>query len=399
MADWPQFLGPDRNGTVPDFKLPAAFPEGGPKVLWTFALHEGFAGPSIKDGKVYVLDRVDNAQDVLRCIDLARGEELWNFGYDAPGKLDYNGSRTTPSVDDKYVFIIGPFGHFHCVDQATHKPVWKKHLLDDFDGKRPNWGVSQSPLLYKDRVIVAPLGKRAGVVAFEKATGRIIWKSRPFGTMAYSSPLVTTIEGVEQVVMMGTRRVAGVDVKDGKLLWTFDGYRCNIAIPSPRPIGDGRIFLTGGYNAGSAMFKVSREEERFKAELLFKVPELGSQLHGPLLHQGHLYLACNTNNKRDGLVCMDLDGHVKWQTRRSPNFERGNLILVGGIILIMDGRTGVLRMVRPDPTGYREIDAAKMLSGRNIWAPMAVADGKLVLRDQRQMKCLDFAVKGSSPGR
>ncbi len=398
MADWPQFLGPDRNGIAPDFKLPKAFPEGGPKVLWTFPLRQGFAGPSIKDGKVYVLDRVDDAQDVLRCIDLAGGKELWSFAYDAPGKLDHNGSRTTPAVDDKYVFVIGPFGHFHCVDQATHKLVWKKHLLDDFGGKRPEWGVAQSPLLHKDAVIVAPLGKQAGVVAFEKATGTIIWQSRPFDTMAYSSPLVTTIEGVEQVIMMGARRVAGIDVKDGKLLWTYTGYRCNIHIPSPAPVGDGRIFLTGGYNAGSAMFKVSRESEEFKAELLFKAPELGSQIHGPLLHQGHLYLACNTNSKRDGLVCMDLDGNVKWQTRRSPNFERGNLILVGGIILIMDGSTGILRMVRPDPSGYQEIDEAKILAGRDIWAPMAVADGKLVLRDQRQMKCLDFGAKGTSPG-
>ena len=393
MADWPQFLGPARNGVAPDAKLARPWPADGPKVLWTVKLGIGFGGPSIKDGKVYLLDRVDDAQDVLRCFDFAEGKELWNFAYDAPGKLDHNGSRSTPTVDDKYVFIIGPFGHFHCVDKATHKPLWRKHLLEDFQSKRPNWGVAQSPLLYKDAVIVAPLGTKAGVVAFEKATGEIKWQSRPFGRMAYASPLVTTIGGVEQVVMLGNNRVAGVDVADGTLLWTYAGYRCQIPIPGPMPIGDGRIFLTGGYNAGSAMIRVRRGEGKFTAEQVFKEKKLGSQLHNPLLHQGHLYLNCNTNSRQDGLVCMDLDGNVKWQTSRSPNFERGNLILADGVILIMDGRSGVLRVVEPDPKGYKELAQAKVLAGRSIWAPMALSDGKLLLRDQGRMKCLDVGAR------
>ena len=393
MADWPQFLGPARNGVAPDAKLARPWPADGPKVLWTVKLGIGFGGPSIKDGKVYLLDRVDDAQDVLRCFDFAEGRELWNFAYDAPGKLDHNGSRSTPTVDDKYVFIIGPFGHFHCVDKATHKPLWRKRLLEEFQSKRPNWGVAQSPLLYKDAVIVAPLGRKAGVVAFEKATGEIKWQSRPFGRMAYASPLVTTIDGVEQVVMLGNNRMAGVDVADGKLLWTYAGYRCKIPIPGPTPIGDVRIFLTGGYNAGSAMIRVRRGEGKFTAEQVFKEKKLGSQRHNPLLHQGHLYLNCNTNSRRDGLVCMDLDGNVKWRTSRSPNFERGNLILADGVILIMDGRSGVLRMVQPDPKGYKELAQAKVLAGRSIWAPMALSDGKLLLRDQRRMKCLDVGAR------
>lgn len=393
MADWPQFLGPARNGVAPDAKLPRPWPADGPKVLWTVKLGIGFGGPSIKDGKVYLLDRVDDAQDVLRCFDLAEGKELWNFAYDAPGKLDHNGSRSTPTVDDKYVFIIGPFGHFHCVDKATHKPLWRKRLLEEFQSKRPNWGVAQSPLLHKDAVIVAPLGRKAGVVAFEKATGDIKWQSRPFGRMAYASPLVTTIGGVEQVVMLGNNRVAGVDVADGTLLWTYAGYRCQIPIPGPTPIGDGRIFLTGGYNAGSAMIRVRRGEGKFTAERVFTEKKLGSQIHNPLLHQGYLYLNCNTNSRRDGLVCMDLDGNVKWRTSRSPNFERGNLILADGVILIMDGRSGVLRMVQPDPKGYKELAQAKVLAGGSIWAPMALSDGKLLLRDQRRMKCLDVGAR------
>ena len=393
-GDWAQFLGPNRNGIAPEaVKLARPWPEGGPEVLWKVDLGMGFGGPSIRDGKVYVLDRVDDAQDVLRCLDLASGKEEWNFAYDAPGKLDHNGSRSTPTVDEKYVFTIGPFGHFHCVDKATHKPLWQKHLLEDFGGKRPNWGVAQSALLYKDSVIVAPLSGSVGVAAFEKATGKLLWKSRPFGTMAYTSPAVTSIGGVEQVVMVGDRRVAGVDANTGELLWTYGGHRCQIRIPSLTLIGDGRIFITGGYDAGSAMIKVQKSEGKFAVEELFKVPEYGAQLHNALLYRDHLYLNCNTNSKADGLVCMDLDGKVKWKTGRQPHFERGNLILVDGVLLVMHGRGGTLHMVQPDPAGYKEIAQAKILSGRDIWAPMALADGKLVLRDQRQMKCLQVGPK------
>ncbi len=394
-ADWPQFLGPQRKGIAPQAKLARTWPEEGPKVLWTFDLGQGFAGASIRDGKVYVLDRVADAQDVLRCLSLADGKELWSCSFEAPGKLDHNGSRSVPTVDEKYVFAIGPFGQFYCVEQATHKPVWQKQLLEEFESKRPNWGVAQSPLLYRDWVIAAPLGRKAGVVAFEKDTGKIIWQSPPFDVMAYTSPMIATIGGVEQVLMAGNRRVAGISLTDGKILWSSGAYRCSIPIPSPTAIGDGRVFLTGGYDAGSIMLKVQRGADGFTVEELFKEEKLGSQLHQPLLYEGHLYLNCNTNSRQDGLVCMDLDGKVKWQTGRAPNFERGNLILADGVILIMDGRTGELRMLQPDPAGYKELAKARILSGRDIWAPMALSDGKLVLRDQRQMKCLEV---GSGSG-
>lgn len=400
-ADWPQFLGPQRDGVAADAKLAGAWPAGGPKLLWRRPMGVGFGGASISGGKVYVLDRVDDAQDVLRCLNLADGEEQWSFAYDAPGKLDHNGSRSTPTVDAKYVYTVGPFGHMHCVDKATHKPVWSKHLLSDFGGKRPNWGVSQSPALYKDAVIVAPLGARAGVVAFEKATGTPLWQSPPLGELAYVSPLVTAIEGVDQVVVIAnaraqrrrTTRVASVGAGDGKVLWTYDDYRCQIPIPGPTVVGGGRLFLTGGYNAGSAMIQVRRSEGTFTVREVFRDPRLGSQLHNALLHQGHLYLNCNTNSRQDGLVCMDLEGNVKWKTAGEPNFERGNLILAGGVILMLDGRSGLLRMVKPDPAGYSQVAEVKALGGREIWAPMALADGKLVLRDQHQMKCLEVGAK------
>jgi outer membrane protein assembly factor BamB len=398
-ADWPRFLGPHLDNTDPNASLAATWPEGGPEVLWGAPLGPGYCGPSVRGGEVYVLDRDGTAGDVLRCFDLADGNQTWTFAYDAPGKLGHHGSRAAPTVGERYVFTVGPFGHLHCVDRRTHRPVWRRHLVADFDGRRPHWGVSQAPLLRGEAVIVAPLGKTVGVAALNKATGKVLWQSPAFGRMAYSSPTLATIDGVEQVLMMSQSTVAGVQPGTGKLLWTYSGYRCRIPIPCPLHAGGGRIFITGGYNAGSVMIRVGRQAGRWTVRELFRLKDHGAQIHQPLLHEGHLYATCNTNSKSDGLVCISLDGVVRWQTGRQPNFERGGSLLAGGVILIMDGRRGVLRMVQPDPARYRQLAEAKVLDHRPIWAPMALVGTKLLCRDQRRLKCLELGGGGQANGR
>ena len=401
MADWPQFLGPTGNGVAApgEAKLAEKWPDGGPKVLWTVTLGRGFGGPAIRDGKVYLLDRVGNEKDVLRCLDLATGTEQWNCSYPAGGrKFGYHGTRSTPAVDDKHVFSIGMYGHLHCVDKATHKSVWSKDLLADYEGRIPNWGVAISPLLYKDRVIVAALGKTAGVIAYEKATGKELWRSRPMGRMAYVSPIILKVDGADQLVVLpdGGARVAGLDAANGKLLWTFRSWKCNIPIAAPTDCGDGCLFVTGGYKAGSVMLKIAKQDGKFTAREVFRLDDIGSILHNALVHKGHLYVNANTKRTFDGLMCVDLAGKIKWQTGRQPNCEKGSLILAGGLIYIMDGKSGLLRMVRPDPTHYAEIGQVKILGARPVWAPMAVSGGKLICRDQRQMKCLDITAPAAS---
>ena len=390
-ADWPQFLGPNRTGVSPEEGLARSWPEGGPRELWTVKVGAGFGGPSIRDGKVYLLDRTGDKTDALRCIDMSDGKELWRFSYDTPsGDLGgYPGSRGTPAVDDEYVFAVGPFGHFHCISQATHKPVWKKNLLKDFGGRLPGWGVSQSPILYKNMVIVAPQTHKAGVVAYARATGDVLWRSEPMGDMQYTSPLITRIHGVDQVVMLNKGQVRGIDLRNGKTLWTYEGWTCRIPIPSPTHVGDGRIFLTGDYKAGSAMFEVTKSKDgTFTTTELFKKKAIGSHIHNALLHDDHLYLNASRDGK--GLVCLGLDGTVKWQTGDSPSFDLGGgLIVADGMIYIVHGQTGELHLVEANPDAYRELGKVKFLDGPNIWAPMALSKGKLVIRDQRQMKCLD----------
>jgi outer membrane protein assembly factor BamB len=402
LADWAQFQGPSRNGVSPETGLARAWSEGQPRALWSAHVEDGFAGPAIRDGEVYILDRVDDKQDVLRCLSFNTGEELWRYAYDAPGKVGHSGSRTTPTVTETHVFTVGMMGHFYCFDRKAHEPVWHKNLLKDFDHEsKPRWGFSQSPSLYKDLVVVAPQSSDAYVAAFKQATGELVWASESLGLYGYSTPLVTNLCGVDQAVMIGARSkdwshtglVAGLSMEDGSVLWSYDGWQCWIPIPYATPLPGNRLFLTGGYKAGSAMIRLSRNSESFSVEELFTTDRCGSQIHQPLFYKGHLYVNSNSNERTDGMMCLSLDGDILWNTSGTaglPTFERGNLLLADNMIISLDGKTGALHLLEPSPEGYKELAGATLFQSREMWSPMALTDGKLVLRSWNEMRCVDL---------
>jgi outer membrane protein assembly factor BamB len=271
--------------------------------------------------------------------------------------------------------------------------VWQKNILRDYGVKEPQWSVTQSPLLYKDMVIVAPQGE-VGVAAFDAASGDVKWESGPVGPMDYASPMLRTIGGVDQVTIVNREGVRSVAAAGGQLLWTYD-HRCRILVPPTTDMGDGRFFVTGGYNAGSAVIRVTKGGGGFEVEELATIDKVGSHLHPGLFHEGHVYALCNTNERRDGLVCFDPQLKIVWQTERDPNLDKGGSILTAdGLIYIMDGAKGDLHIVEPSAAGFKSLDSAKLLGGKEIWGPLALSDGYLVIRDQREMKCVDI-----KPGR
>ncbi len=395
--NWPQFHGPDRKNVSPETGLIRSFPADGAKVLWTVEVGKGYGGAAIYDGKVYILDRPDQRGEALRVFDVESGKELWNHSYPAGGRVSHEGSRSTPMVDDKHIITVGRLGHVHCFDKSTQKVVWTKNLMTDFGtGRVPRWGVAQSPLPYRDdAVILAPQTGEAGLVCLERATGKEIWRSEPLAKMEYVSPRLITLGGVEQVLMIsGSKVVCGVEAATGKVLWRYTGWFCKWPIPNATPIGDGRVFITGGYKAGSAMIKVTRSGESFEASELWKSDECNSQMNPAMLIDGYLYANSNSNSARDGMICMDLDGKVVWKTGRKANFERGHMMVADGMIWIIDGKRGSLHLIEPSPKEYKELASTKpLLGGREIWAPLALSEGKLVIRDQHKMICLDVEAK------
>ncbi len=422
-ADWPQYLGPARNSTSPEKGLLRSWPQQGPEVLWTVVVGIGYGGPVIKDGKVYLLDRDDKVGDNLRCFELSSGKELWNFAYDAPGRVMFPGSRSVPIVDGNHVYSCGPYGDLYCINLDTHRPVWNKNVWKDFGGGRiPIWAVTQCPLIYGDLLIVASQAPEAGVVAYHKLTGNIAWKTPNLGNETYVSPAVVKIDGKDHVVMVtsSTNRighpeladalgnVVGVEPLTGQILWKYDKWQCHISVPSAADAGDNKVLVVGGYELGAVMIKVERKADgSYGATELFTTVEFGDQTKPPILHNGYFYAQYATNSRRDGLACMSMDGKIMWKTKRAPEFNKGSMILVDGLILATDGATTVY-LIEPDPSGFKPLASAALLAeagtgseadplasrvgGRTQnWAPIALSDGKLLIRDQSRLKCVKVA--------
>lgn len=420
-ADWPQYLGPDRNSTSSEKGILRSWPETGPEVLWTVAVGRGYGGPVIKDGKVYLLDRDDRVGDNLRCFDLANGKELWNFAYDTPGTVMFPGSRSVPTVDDRHVYSCGHNGDLYCIDLNTHKPIWNKNVWTDFGGARlPIWAITQCPLIYGDLLILASQAPDAGVVAYNKLTGDVKWKTPNLGNESYASPSIAKIDGKDHIVMVisstnpiGHRdrpqtlgNIVGIEPLTGKVLWNYDKWRCHISVPSAVDAGDNKVLVVGGYELGATMIKVEKKADgSYGTTELFTTEEFGDQTKPPILHNGYFYAQYGTNNRRDGLTCMSMDGKIMWNTRRNPDFNKGGMILVDGLILATDG-TETLYLIEPDPSGFKSLASAAMLNdaGTNSegiaarvggrtqnWAPLALSDGKLLIRDHAQMKCVKVA--------
>ena len=402
--DWPQFLGPDRNSTSPQKGLLRSWPEAGPQALWSVDVGTGFGGTVVKNGKVYLLDRDDEVGDVMRCFNLQTGEELWKYSYSAPGTLPFPGSRTVPVVDDRHVYSVGPNGDLYCIDIQTQKPVWNKNVWKDFGGTDlPMWGISQCPLIYGDLLITASQAPRAGIVAYNKNTGNVAWQTPNLGNISYSSPKVIKIHGEDQVVYITSKtnsftdrgapitngNVTGIDPRTGKVLWQYADWGCIISVPCAVDAGNNKLLITGGYDQGTTMIQVNKKADgTFETAELFTTREFEDQTKPPLLHNGYFYGIFRTNSKREGLICMNMEGKVMWKTVRNPDFEKGSLILADGLILASDGMKS-LYLIEPDPTAFKPISKATVFEGGSQnWSPMALADGKLLIRDQNKMICL-----------
>jgi outer membrane protein assembly factor BamB len=418
--DWPQYLGPSRDSKSPQKNLLKSWPEGGPEVLWAVGIGGGYGGPVVKNGMVYLLDRDDEVGDVMRCFNLETGREVWKFGYDAPGTLPFPGSRSVPAVDENHIYSCGPNGDLYCIDLITRQPVWKKNVWTDYGGEKlPTWGISQCPFIYKNLLLISSQAPQAGVVAYDKNTGEVVWKTANLGGEAYVSPKVLNIHGEDHVVTVTSStnpfrdrnapavkgNVVGLDPQTGKMLWIFSGWECHISVPCPVAAGDNKLLIAGGYEHGATMIRVNKKADgSFDASELFSTTEFGDQTKTPLFHNGYFYAMYRTNQKRDGMVCMDINGNIMWKTMRNPNFDRGSMILADGLLLATDGLQ-TLYLIDPSPEAFRQISKADVLSEGGVntegmtsaggstqnWAPIALADGKLLVRDQSKMVCVRVA--------
>lgn len=389
--DWPQFRGPQRDNISRETGLARKWPAGGPKVLWSVPVSQGYAGAAIVGGRVYHHD-YDEAKGewCANCRNLADGKLLWQFREAREIRPNHAITRTVPAVDARFMFSLDPKATLHCFDVKIGKQVWRKSLVTDFKATIPSWYNGQNPLMESDRLIIGT-GGDAILVALDKATGNPIWKTPNPGNlmMSHVSVMPATLGGVKQYLYGTLKGPLGVSAADGKLLWEYPRKFNVVVAPSPIAVDSERVFMTGSYDAGSVMIRVRNAGGAFKPELIFdfKNNEWNSEVHTPILYKDMLFAV--GKKKRGLFTCLSPEGKEVWTSEGKATFGLGSFFMADGMFFVMDGDSGKLHLLEASTTGYNELASAQVLAGQEVWGPMALSGGKLVLRDLTKMICID----------
>jgi outer membrane protein assembly factor BamB len=390
---WPRFRGERFDGVAqPASPLARQWPPAGPKVLWSIELGEGHAGAAVRDGRVFVLDYDRRASaDVLRCLSLADGKDIWQFAYPVAVKRNHGMSRTVPAVTDKYIVAIGPKCDVSCLDPVTGKMYWLIDMVRQFGATVPLWYAGQCPLIDADRAILAPGGDSL-LVALDCRSGQVVWKSpNPRGwVMTHSSIVPMTFAGKRMYVYCGKGGVAGISADNGDILWDTTDWKISIAtVPSPVILPEGKIFLSGGYNTGAMILQLEERGGKLSVKTLRKIAptDFGSTQQTPIFFDGRLY---GVREKDKQLVCMTPDGRVVWSSGSQHRFGIGPYLIADGLIFVMND-TGLLTLAEASPNGYRQLACWQMPDGNDSWGPFALVGGRLIVRDLTRMMCLDVA--------
>lgn len=393
IGNWPRFRGAAfDNISTEEVPLARSFKTSGPPKLWAMDLGEGYAGPAIVNGRVYLLDYDEKVPgDVLRCLSLADGKEIWKRSYTIEIGRFHGISRTVPAATDRHVVTLGPKCHVLCVDAVSGDFKWGIDLVNEHKSKVPQWYAGQCPLIDGDRVILAPAGESL-LIAVDIETGKVLWKTpnpRKW-QMTHSSVVPMSFKGRKMYVYCGSGGVVGVSADDGQILWDTTEWKVNMAtVPSPVPIGEDRLFLSGGYGAGALMLALSEQDGKIVPSTVFRLPPevFGAEQHTPIYYKGFLYGLVPTKGQ---LVCLDLQGKQVWNSGGKYQFGLGPFMIADGMLIVLSEK-GQLMLVEATEKGFNPIAQAKVIAdAHEAWAPLALAGGRLIVRDIVHMVCLDL---------
>lgn len=392
-ADWPQFLGPARNGISAESDLIQQWPADGPKVLWRVEGGAGMSGVAILNGRAVTMIQRDSDQIVL-VLDATTGKTLQAVPvapeFDNPMGA---GPRATPALAGDRAYVYTGEGILAAVDVKDGKVVWSHDVVSELGGKPAEYGMACSPLLLGDQIIVTAGASRGTVAAFEAATGKPAWQAvagNGRDTAGYSSPALLQVADEQQLVAFEGKAAIGLAPATGKLLWRYPyvtDYDCNIATPISV---DGKVFISSGENHGSTLLDIVKTGDSYKATVAWESqgPKsvLRTEWQTALLHDGHLYGFDNVGSAGPvtHLTCVEAaTGKRKWQELR---FGKGNLILADGK-LFATTMQGELVVIKASPEKYEELGRQTLL--RSTRQAPALANGMLYLRDDREIVCVN----------
>jgi outer membrane protein assembly factor BamB len=389
-SDWPQWRGPHRDGVSNEaVDLLTTWPKNGPRVLWKKAIGRGFSSLAIAGGRLFTMsedDTPEGLQESIVCWDANTGAEVWRFRYANHYDERFgSGPRSTPAVEGGFVYAVGPTGIFHCLRAENGRKVWRYDLMEEFHGRSSHYGVSFSPLVEGNLVYTMPGGPNGNsVAAFDKRTGALVWKALddPIG---YSSPLAVTAAGVRQVLFFTNSSLVSLSPSDGKVFWRFPWITDNgFNIATPVTFGN-YVFISSAYGKGCALLQISANADgTLQAQAVYEHNRMRNHFASSVRHHDHLY-----GFDRTDLVCMDVrSGQIVWREQGNRSLQKGSLLIAGNHLIVL-GEHGKLALAEATPAGYRE-QAAFQVSRNKCWTVPAFAGGRLYVRDEGQITCLDL---------
>jgi len=401
-TSWTRFRGADcDNISKESTKLIDQFGKNGPEILWRVALGEGHAAPAVYNGKVYLLDYDEATKaDQLRCFSLVSGTELWRRGYRVHLKRNHGLSRTVPAVSEKFVLSIGPKCQVMCLNRATGDFLWGMDLEREYKTEIPFWYTGQCPLLDQETAIIAT-GGNALLVAVDCNTGKKLWETpNPKGwKMSHSSVMPMVLGGIKMYVYAAIGGLCGISAEgadQGKVLWESAEFAPSVVAPSPVILDNGKIFITAGYGAGSALLQVTGSAGQFSVKVLqkFKPAEgLASEQQTPVFCDGFLFgiLPKDAGGLRNQFACYrssDCKNPVM-SSGKTDRFGLGPYIMADGKFFILND-DGEMTIAKVSTSQFKVLDKQRIMDGQDSWGPIAITGGYMLVRDSKQMVCLNI---------
>ena len=380
---WTNFRGPNRDGRYDEMAVLTQWPAAGLTPVWKQPIGVGYASFVVADGRAHTIEQ-RRGQEVVTAYDVATGRELWKQGWNAVySDSTGDGPRATPTWDDGRLYALGATGELRCLDARTGAVLWGRNILSDNQASNLSWAMAASPLVVDDKVIVLPGGTSGkSVVAYNKMTGAPVWKSQN-DTAAYVSPMLVTLAGRRQIVVVSSSRIMGLVPEDGSLLWshTWD-TDMGINVSQPIMVDKNRFFISAGYGKGAALVEVTGSGKEFSSRTVWENINMKNKFNSSVLYEGYVY------GLDEGiLTCLDVNtGARKWKGGR---YGYGQVILASGH-LIVSTDTGELALVKATPQQYSEVARFAAIEGKT-WNIPAIAGGKLLVRNANEMAAYNIA--------
>jgi outer membrane protein assembly factor BamB len=384
--DWPQFLGPNRNGVSSEAGLDTSWPKDGPRVVWKCEVGAGWSGPVVAAGRLILFHRHGD-EEIVASLDAATGKEQWKFSYATGYEDDFGfdpGPRATPLVADKHVYTLGAEGKMHCLELATGKKVWARALKEDYRAAKGFFGIATSPVLEGNLLLVNIGGENAGIVALNKDTGKEVWKATK-DAASYSSPVVATIDGARHALFLTRAGIVSLDPVNGNVRFSKSWRsRNNASVNAASPVVVGKdVFFSASYDTGAIL--LAAKKDSFD-EIWSNDESLSCHYGTPIYHDGRLYGFHGRQEQKASLRCIDWKtGEVRWTKER---FGCGSMIRAADLLVNLS-ENGELVLLEATPRSYKELARAPVL-GAGCRAQIALANGKLYARDTKKLVCLEL---------